>query len=71
MITYVKKNNTYNNFTLSQYLLDTKKNTDITYLIADKFFLDPTRDTVYLNIVLPFENDQPELIYSINLSKIN
>lgn len=71
MITYVKKNNTHNNFTLSQYLLDTQKNTDITDLIADKFFLDPTRNTIYLNIVLPFENDQPELIYSINLSKLN
>lgn len=71
IITYAKNNNNYNNFTLSEYVLDTKKNIDITDLIGDNFFLDPIRETIYLNIVLPFENDQQELIYSINLSKLN
>lgn len=70
-LTYVKKNNTHNDFTLSKYLLDSKEKTDITHLIGDRIFHDTRRDYIYVNIVLPFENDKSELIYSIDLSKIN
>ena len=36
-----------------------------------KLYYDENRDLVYLNIVLPFDNEKTEVIYSIDLHKIN
>lgn len=70
-IAYVKKNSNHNDFTLSKYLILEKTKTDIAHLISDKLYFDDNRDLVYLNIVLPFDNEKSEVIYSIDLNKIN
>lgn len=70
-IAYVKKNNTNNDFTLSKYLLEDKKTFNIANLISDKIYYDDSRNLVYINIVLPFDHDKTELIYSIDLDKLD
>lgn len=70
-ITYVKKNAKHNNFTLSKYSLEDKETVDIAPLIGDRVYYDTERDIIYANIILPFENDKPEIIYLIDLSKLD
>lgn len=71
IIAYVKKNNTNNNFTLSKYSIEDKKSFNIANLISDKIYYDDKRNIVYINIVLPFDHDKTELIYSIDLEKLD
>ena len=70
-ITYVNKNNNHNDFNLSKYSLDSEETTNIGQLISDKIYHDKGQDKIYINLTLPFENDRPELIYSINLADLN
>lgn len=70
-IAYIKKNPNYNNFTLSKYSLREDNSTHIASLVSDKVYYDEDNEVVYANISLPFENDKPEMIYLINLSKLN
>lgn len=71
LIAYVKKNNTNNDFTLSIYSLEDKKSSDIANLISDKVYYDHNKNLVYINIVLPFDHKKTEVIYSIDLDKLD
>lgn len=70
-IVYVKKNTNNSDFTLVKYSLNDHKSTDIANLISDKIFYDENNKLVYLNVILPFDNEKTEMIYSLDLSKIN
>lgn len=70
-ISYVKNNPSHNNFTLSKYSLEDKDEIHMATLISDKVYYDTKREIVYANITLPFEHDKPEMIYLIDLSKLN
>ncbi len=70
-IVYIKKNSNNNDFTLSKYYLDNETIEDIVNLISDKIFYDEINNLVYLNTVLPFEDNKKEMIYSIDLNKLN
>ncbi len=69
-IFYVYKNLKDNNFTLKTYNLDNKEKNNLGSLTNDKIYLDTKKDILYSNITLPFDNINPEIIYSINLSKL-
>ena len=70
-IAYIKKNPTHNNFTLAKYYLEDESSIDIAPLVSDKVYYDEENKVLYVNISLPFENDKPEMIYSISLSNLN
>lgn len=69
-IFYTNKNSENNNFTLSKYNLDKEETINLGMLINDKIYLDTKEDILYSNITLPFENINPEIIYSIELSNL-
>ncbi|MDU5080345.1 hypothetical protein CIW83_02570 [Tissierella sp. P1] len=70
-IVYVDKNINKNDFTLKKYSLNNQVTNDIAHFISDKIYYDENRNLVYLNITLPFDNEKTEMIYSLDLSKLN
>ena len=70
-IVYINKNIDNNNFTLFKYFIDNKSISEIANLIGEKIYYDESKNTAYLNIVLPFENEKTEVIYAIDLTKLN
>lgn len=70
-IVYVKKNTNNSDYSLIKYSLNDQSSIDIADLISDKIYYDESRKLVYLNIVLPFDNEKTEMIYSLDLSKLN
>lgn len=70
-IVYVKKNTNKSDFTLVKYSIEDQKSVSLANLIGDKVYYDENNKLVYLNIVLPFDNEKTEMIYSLDLSKIN
>lgn len=70
-IAYVEKNINNNTFSLSKYSLKDKKVSAIANLIGDRVYYDDSRNIVYLNMILPFDNDKTKLIYSIDLDKLD
>lgn len=71
LISYVNNNPNYNNFTLVKYSLKDESKEDLASLVEDRVFYDPKRNSIYANITLPFESDKQEIIYSIDLTKLN
>ncbi|MGJ0845104.1 hypothetical protein SAMN02745784_01372 [Tissierella praeacuta DSM 18095] len=69
-IIYVRKN-ANNNFTLCEYSISNIKTETIANLIGDKAYYNEEKKLIYLNIVLPFDNEKTEMIYSIDLNKLN
>lgn len=67
---YIVKNS-INNYTLINYSLENKSSTKIANLINEKVYYSENDELVYLNIILPFESDKREMIYIIDLSKLN
>ncbi|MSU00932.1 hypothetical protein [Tissierella pigra] len=69
-IVYVIKNpNT--NYTLGSYSIENNSTKDIANVINDTIYYNESGNIIYLNAILPFENNKSEVIYSINLSKLN
>jgi hypothetical protein len=70
-LSYIIKNSNNNDFTLMNYSLENKGSTKIANLINEKVYYSENDELVYLNIILPFESDKREMIYIIDLSKLN
>lgn len=70
-ISYVNKNTDNNNFTLFKYSIEDRNSSQIANFIGDKVYYSEDKNTVYLNIMLPFENEKTEAIYTIDLTKLN
>lgn len=70
-IVYVRKNTNMNNFTLVKYSMSDQSSIDIANLIGDRVYYNEDRKLIYLNIVLPFDNEKTEMIYSLDLDKLN
>ncbi|WMM23726.1 hypothetical protein RBU61_12425 [Tissierella sp. MB52-C2] len=69
-IMYVIKDSS-NNYTLGSYSIENNSTENIANVINDKIFYDENSNIIYLNTILPFENNKSEVIYSIDLSKLN
>lgn len=70
-ISYINKNTDNNNYTLFKYSIDDRNASQIANLIGDKIYYAEDKNTVYLNVILPFENEKTEAIYSIDLTKLD
>lgn len=68
---YVNQNTNHADYTLIKYSIRDNTTEDITTIIGDRIYYDENNHTVYLNILLPFEDNKAEMIYSINLDKLN
>ena len=68
---YVNQNTNHADYTLIKYSIRDNTTEDITTIIGDRIYYDENNHTVYLNILLPFEDNKTEMIYSINLDKLN
>lgn len=68
-IVYVKNNPKYKDFTLSSYSLKLKKSSDIINVIDKNVYYTDEQDLIYLNVGLPLENKDSNIIYSINLKE--
>ncbi len=68
-VLYVKNNPKYKDFTLSNYSLDLKTSSDIVNVVDKNVYYNNQKNLVYLNLGLPFENENLNMIYSIELKK--
>lgn len=66
-ILYVKNNPKYKDFTLSSYSIDKKSSSDIINIIGKNAYYNKDHNLIYLNINLPFEDGNSNIIYSIDL----
>ncbi|MDR7856553.1 hypothetical protein [Tissierella sp.] len=69
-LVYIVKNS-INNYALINYSLENKSSTNIANLIDQKIYYNENDSLVYLNTILPFESDKREMIYIIDLNKLN
>ncbi|WP_353093449.1 hypothetical protein [Tissierella praeacuta] len=70
-IIYVKKNTNNDDFTLCKYSMKEMTIETIANLIGDKIYYNEEKKLIYLNIILPFDNEKTEMIYSLDLNKLN
>lgn len=68
-IVYLKNNPKYKDFTLSNYSLDLKTSKDLINVINKNVYYNYKDHLIYLNVELPFENENSNIIYSIKLNK--
>ena len=66
----VEKNKSNNDFTIYKYALKDKSLSLITNVNSEAVYYNPNRNLVYVDLVIPFESEKSEIIYSINLSKL-
>lgn len=69
-IVYIKNNPSYNDYTIYNYSIKTKEKSVISNTICKNIYYNSNDNIIYLNTILPFENDNTEMIYSIDLNKI-
>lgn len=69
-IVYIKNNPSYNDYTMYNYSTKTKENTYISNIMCRNVYYNSRDDIIYLNTTLPFDNDDTEMIFSIDLNKI-
>lgn len=66
-IVYVKNNAKYKDYTLSRYSLISKESRDIINVIDKDIYYNDKKNLVYLNVELPFEDEDLSIIHSISL----
>lgn len=69
-IVYIKNNPNYNDYTIYNYSIEEKEISRISHIICKNAYYNCKDNIIYLNAVLPFENDNTEMIYSIDLDNI-
>lgn len=67
-IIYIKNNPSYNDYTMYSYSIATKEKSPISHIICKNVFYNDKDNLIYLNATLPFENNNTEMIYSIDLN---
>ncbi|MCK9443698.1 MAG: DUF5050 domain-containing protein [Tissierellaceae bacterium] len=70
-IVYINKNMNYDDYTIFKYDFETKDSTKIITANSSKVFLNEQDNLVYFNIPISLEDNKTELIYEIDLNKIN
>lgn len=68
-IIYIKNNPQYKDFTLSSYSLENKKSRDIMDIIDKNVYYNDNENLIYLNVEVPIENKNINIIYSIQLKE--
>lgn len=68
---YVNQNTNNGDYTIIKYSISDGSTEDITTIIGNKIYYDENNNVIYLNIVLPFEDNKTEMIYSIDVDKLN
>lgn len=69
-IIYIKNNPNYNDFTLYNYSIDNKVKSYISYIMCKNVYYNTDNNILYLNTILPFEDNDIERIYLIDLNNI-
>ncbi|HZK32861.1 MAG TPA: hypothetical protein VFC60_00015 [Tissierellaceae bacterium] len=69
-IVYIKNNPSYNDYTMYNYSTKNKENTYISNIMCKNVYYNSHDNIIYLNTTLPFNNDDMEMIYSIDLNNI-
>lgn len=70
-LAYVKRNMSNNQFELIKYSIADDSDDFIASMIGSNVYYNENKNLAYLNIVLPFEDEKTEVIYTIDLSKLN
>ncbi|NLL81706.1 MAG: hypothetical protein GX231_05275 [Tissierellia bacterium] len=66
----IEKNQGANNFNIQEYNLEDMELTFITMVNSEKVFYDSNKNLLYANLVVPYEADQSEIIFSLDLEKL-
>lgn len=69
-VVYIKNNPNYNDYTLYNYYIEDKNKSYISHIICRNVYYNSNENIMYLNAILPFESDNTEIIYSIDLNNI-
>lgn len=70
-IIFSEKNTCNSEYTLIKYNMIEKLITPIAKINNDKVFYDSNQEKGFLNLILPFEDSERSVIYSIDLKKLN
>lgn len=68
-ITIMERNN--GEFLLHEYNVKTKRTKFIAKINSNKAFYHKEKNLLYLDLLIPFENDKSQIIYSLDLPKLN
>lgn len=68
-IVYIKNNPKYKDYTLSRYSLRSDESTDLINIIDKDIYYNDKKNLIYLNVELPFEDEDLNIIHSISLEE--
>lgn len=66
----IEKNQGANNFNIHQYNLEDKESTFITMVNSENILYDSNKNLIYVNLVVPYEAEKSEIIFSLDLEKL-
>ena len=66
----VEKNQGNKDYTIYEYGIREKSLNKLTTLNSDTIFYNKNKNLVYVDLVIPFESEKSEIIYSVDLSKL-
>ena len=66
----IEKNQGANNFNIHQYNLEDKESTFITMVNNENILYDSNKNLIYVNLVVPYEAEKSEIIFSLDLEKL-
>ena len=69
-IAFVEKNASYNDFTLYKYSYNDKTTSGMAKINGESTYYDKDKSLIYLDLISPLKNKKNEVIYSIDLTKI-
>lgn len=67
----ISTNSNNNDFTFHKYYIDRKELESIVNITSDKAYYDAEAELLYIDLKVPFESTKPQIIYSLDLSKID
>ncbi len=65
----IEKNQSVNDFTVYEYNIKDKALNPITKLNSDNIYLDKSRNLLYVDLIVPFEANKSEIIFSVNITR--
>lgn len=67
----ISTNSSNNDFTFHKYNIKNMKLEPIVNLTSDKAYYNSENELLYIDLTVPFESTKPQIIYSLDLSKID